>query len=235
MSLCVGSIALTVFFYFGFGRITMVSDMKKMLPEDDPAVVTFDEIDEIFGGAKFVMIILNMGEVFTNKALHEIDRLTLDLEDVNEVSSVSSITNVEEVRGVEDGIEVAEIIEEIPGSESELLKLRHRVLSDDDYAGQIVSKNGKIALVLIQMIPNADEERVIRDIKETIGKLGLNKKAYLIGEGIFSQEINRVSSGDMAKLIPLVILVMIVILYFSFRNIEYSGESYHPFRGKVST
>ncbi len=213
-------IALTVFFYFGFGRITMVSDMKKMLPEDDPAVVTFDEIDEIFGGAKFVMIILNMGEVFTNKALHEIDRLTLDLEDVNEVSSVSSITNIEEVRGVEDGIEVAEIIEEIPSSESELQKLRHRVLSDDDYAGQIVSKNGKIALVLVQMIPNADEERVIRDIKETIGKLGLDNKAYLIGEGIFSQEINRVSSGDMAKLIPLVILVMIVILYLSFRNIR---------------
>ncbi len=170
---------LTVFFYFGISRVTMVSDMKKMLPEDDPAVAAFDEVDETFGGAEFVMIILDMGEIFTADALQEIDRLTLDLEEVNEVSSVSSITNIEEIRGVEDGIEVVEIIEEIPATESELQQLRHRVLSDDDLAGQIVSKNGRIALILVQMVPNADEERVIHDIKETIGKLGLDKKAYL--------------------------------------------------------
>ncbi len=92
-------IALTVYFYFGISRVTMATEFSEMLPEDDPAVDAFDEVDETFGGTAFVMIILDMGEVFTGKALHEIDRLTLDLEEVNEVSSVTSITNVEEVRG----------------------------------------------------------------------------------------------------------------------------------------
>ena len=214
------TLLLTVFFYFGLTRIDVVTDEKSMLPEGDPVVAAFDEVDETFGGAEFAMVILDMGEVFDTEALHEIDRLTLDLERVKGVSSVMSITNIEEIRGVEDGIEVVELIEEIPTDESELRRLKNRVLSDDDYAGQIVSQNGKIALVLIQLLPNVDEESLIHDIKEVIQKLGLDEKAYLAGEPVFGEEIDKMVGRDMAKLLPIAILVMIGILYFSFRNIR---------------
>ena len=211
---------LTVFFYFGLAKITIVTDPKTMLPENDPVVATFDEVDETFGGAEFAMVILDMGEVFTVGALQEIEQLTNDLERMKGVNSVWSITNVEEIKGIEGGIEVVELIEEIPTSESELRKLKIRVLSDDDYAGQIVSKNGKIALVLIQLLPNTDRDRFIRDTRKVIQKLGLYRKAHLTGEPVIGTEIGKMVRGDMSKLLPLAILVMIAILYFSFRNIR---------------
>ncbi|MCK5198748.1 MAG: MMPL family transporter, partial [Spirochaetales bacterium] len=214
------TILLTVFFYFGFSRVTMANEIRDMLPENDPQVLAFDEIDETFGGASFIMIILDMGDVFTNRSLHEIESLTLELEEVNQVSSVTSITNVEEIRGVEDGIEVMEIIEEIPTGGAELQRLKERVLSDDDYAGQIVSENGQIALVIVQMTFNADKDAVIHSVKETIGRLGLDEKVHIAGEEIMSEEISRISGGDMSKLLPLALLVMIAVLYFSFRNIR---------------
>ena len=214
------TLLLTVFFYFGLTKIDVVTDDKSMLPEGDPVVAAFDEVDETFGGAEFAMVILDMGEVFDVEALREIDRLTLSLERVKGGNSVWSITNVEEIKGVEGGIEVVELIEEIPDSEAELQKLKNRVLSDDDYAGQIVSKNGKIALVLIQLLPNVDEESLIHDIKEVIQKLGLDEKAYLAGEPVFGEEIDKMVGRDMAKLLPIAILVMIAILFFSFRNIR---------------
>ena len=213
-------ILLTVFFYFGLAKITIVTDPKTMLPEGDPVVVAFDEVDETFGGAEFAMVILDMGEVFTTNSLQEIDRLTLSLERVKGVSSVWSITNMEEIRGVEGGIEVKELIEEIPTSEAELQKLKNRVLSDDDYAGQIVSRNGKIALVLIQLLPNVDRNNLIHDIKEIVQKLGLDEKAYLTGEPVMGLEIDKMVTQDMAKLLPISILVMIAILFFSFHNIR---------------
>ena len=73
-------VLLTVFFYFGLTKLDVVTDNKSMLPEGDPVVTAFDEVAETFGAAEFVMIILDMGEVFTAGALHEIDRLTLYLE-----------------------------------------------------------------------------------------------------------------------------------------------------------
>jgi len=213
-------ILLTVFFYFGLTKINVVTEMEEMFLEGDPVIAAFDEVDETFGGAEFVMILLDMGDVFTAGALHEIDRLTLDLERVRGVNSVWSITNIEEIRGVEDGIEVAELIEEIPSSEAELQNLKNRVLSDDDYAGQIVSKNGKIALVLVQLMPNTDKESVFHDIKEVVQKLGLDEKVYLTGESVMDVEVDKIVSRDMAKLLPIAILVMIVMLYLSFRNIR---------------
>ncbi|MDA3938537.1 MAG: MMPL family transporter [Spirochaetia bacterium] len=214
------TIFLTVFFYIGFSKVTMANEIRDMLPENDPRVLAFDEIDQTFGGASFIMIILDMGEVFNNRSLNEIERLTLELEEVNQVNSVTSITNVEEIRGVEEGIEVAEIIEDIPTNEAELRQLKDRVLSDDDYAGQIVSKNGAIALIIVQMTSNADKDAVINNVKETIGRLGLDEKVHITGEDIMNREVNRMSSDDMSKLLPLALLVIIAVLFLSFRNIR---------------
>lgn len=135
------TILLTVFFYFGLSKLDMVGDFEAMLPDDLPAKITYDEVDAIFGGAKDAMIVLDMENIFTTASLHKIDRLTLDLEKIKGVNSVISITNVEEIRGIENGIVVVELIEEIPDSKAELLELKNRVLSDDDYAGQIVPAN----------------------------------------------------------------------------------------------
>lgn len=213
-------ILLTVFFCFGLTKIYMVTDPKEMLPEGHPVVAVYDEVNETFGGVEFVMVIMDMGEVFTNSALHEIDQLTSDLERVKGVNSVMSITNIEEIKGVEGGIEVVELIEEIPGTKGELQKLKNRVLSDNDYAGQIVSKNGEIALVLVQLMPNVDRERLISDVKEVVQKLELDEKAYLTGKLVGENEAGKMAARNMRKLLPLAILVMIAILFLSFRNIR---------------
>ena len=214
------TILVTVFFYFGLSKLDMVGDMEEVLPDDLPAKIIFDEVDATFGGAKYAMIVMDMGNVFTSASLHKIERLTLDLEKIKGVNSVISITNVEEIRGIEDGIEVVELIEEIPDSESALLELKNRVLSDDDYAGQIVSENGKIALIMVQLLPNQDDDTIIGDIKDIVHKLGLDNNTHLTGEPIMDKEVDNLIAGDMAKLLPIVILVMIAILYLSFRSIR---------------
>ena len=79
------TLVLTGIFFYGLRKIEMATDDKSMLPDDDPRIEAFDELDETFGGTDFVLIILDMGEVFSAGALHEIDRLTLDLERVKGV------------------------------------------------------------------------------------------------------------------------------------------------------
>ena len=214
------TILITVFLYFGLSKLDMVGDIESMLPDDLPAKITYDEVDAAFGGAKYAMIVLDMENIFTTTSLHKIDRLTLGLEKIKGVNSVISITNIEEIRGIEDGIEVVELIEDIPDSEAGLLELKNRVLSDDDYAGQIVSENGKIALIIIQLVPDQDDNAIIRDIKDIVHKLGLDNKAHLTGEAVMDKEVDNLVAGDMAKLLPIAMLVMIAILYFSFRNIR---------------
>jgi predicted RND superfamily exporter protein len=213
-------VLLTVFFYYGLTKITVNTDDKDILPQDDPKVIAFYEADSTFGGAEFVLVILDMDEVFTTKALQEIDDLTLNLEMIKGVNSVMSITNIEEIKGIKDGIEVVELIEDIPYKKAELLKLKKRVLSDDNYAGRIVSENGKIALVMVQLLPNSDTERIVDDVREVIHKHGIEDKVHLSGEPMFDYEMDKILVEDMSKLIPIAMLVMIFILYFSFRSVR---------------
>jgi predicted RND superfamily exporter protein len=213
-------VLLTVFFYYGLTKITVNTDDKDILPQDDPKVIAFYEADSTFGGAEFVLVILDMDEVFTTKALQEIDDLTLCLEKLKGVNSVMSITNIEEIKGIKDGIEVVELIEDIPYKKAELLKLKKRVLSDDNYAGRIVSENGKIALVMVQLLPNSDTERIVDDVREVIHKHGIEDKVHLSGEPMFDYEMDKILVEDMSKLIPIAMLVMIFILYFSFRSVR---------------
>ncbi len=213
-------VLLTVFFYYGLTKITVNTDDKDILPQDDPKVIAFYEADSTFGGAEFVLVILDMDEVFTTKALQEIDDLTLCLEKLKGVNSVMSITNIEEIKGIKDGIEVVELIEDIPYTKAELLKLKKRVLSDDNYAGRIVSENGKIALVMVQLLPNSDTERIVDDVREVIHKHGIEDKVHLSGEPMFDYEMDKILVEDMSKLIPIAMLVMIFILYFSFRSVR---------------
>jgi len=219
-SIIVAIVLLTIFFYSGLNKLEVSGDVKSMLSKDDPARIAYDQVDETFGGAKYAMIVMDMGEVFSARSLREIDQLTLELEKVKGVNSVLSITKVEEIRGVEGGIEVVELIADIPDSEAELRKIKKRVLSDDDYAGQIVSENGKIALIMVQLLPQADEEKVITNIKAVLHKLDLDEKAYLTGDAVLDTEVDNIISRDMSKLLPLAMLVMIGILYFSFRNLR---------------
>ncbi|MCK5242657.1 RND family transporter [bacterium] len=217
-TIIVAIVLLTSFFYFGLNKLEVSSDVESMIPENDPAKAVYDQVDETFGGAKFAMVVMDLGEVFSAGSLREIDQLTLELEKVKGVNSVRSITNVEEIRGVEGGIEVVELIGQIPESEAELRELQKRVLSNDDYVGQIVSENGRIALIMVQILPNADVVEVISNLKEEVNKPGLEHKTYLTGEAVLDIEMDTMLSKDMAKLLPLAMLVMTGILYFSFRN-----------------
>ena len=213
-------VLLTAFFYNGLTKITVNTDDNDMLPQDDPKLIAYNKADSTFGGAEFILVILDMGEVFTSKALQELDDVTLALEKLKGVNSVMSITNIEEIRGIEDGIEIVELIEEIPNEKAELLKLKKKILSNDDYAGRIVSENGEVALVMVQILPNSDIERIIDDVREVIYKHGFEDKVYLSGEPLFDSEMNKMVTDDMSKLIPIAMLLMIFILYFSFRSIR---------------
>jgi len=45
-------IALTSIFFYGLAKVSIVTDVEKMLPEGDPRVTTFNEVDETFGGGR---------------------------------------------------------------------------------------------------------------------------------------------------------------------------------------
>ncbi|MCK4543674.1 MAG: MMPL family transporter, partial [Spirochaetales bacterium] len=213
------TLVLTGLFFYGLTKVRIVTDVGKMLPEENPKIIAFNEVDETFGGAEFIMVALESGNIFTYDVLSDIDYLTNELEKIKGISSIRSIINVEEIKGVEDGIEVVDLIEEIPSSEEGLKQLRNRILSDEEYAGNIVSKDGKVAAIVIQLQANANKSQVVHKIDEVIQNADLEEKIYFMGTPIMEDYIRSNIRDDMKRLIPIVIFVVVIVLFLSFQNL----------------
>ncbi|MCK5044053.1 MMPL family transporter, partial [Candidatus Pacearchaeota archaeon] len=214
------TLLLTCFFFYGLTKVEVSADVKDMLPADDKRVMTFEEVDKKFGGADFIMLALETEDIFTYQTLKSVDNLTREIGELEWVSSVRSITNTGEIKGVEYGLEVLELIDEIPDDVEELKKLKNRILSNKNAVGVTVSEDGRVAVIVIQMQPDSNGKEALQELDEVLAKSDYDGTIHQIGLPVMEKYVGTAVREDMKLLIPFVVLVVILVLFLSFRNLR---------------
>ena len=220
------SAIISIFMVIGFHKLRVESDISKWLKQDSPEIQSLKYISEIFGGTDLAMVAIETENVFTYPVLQVLAELQKSYETVEGVSGVTSLMNIVDIRGTESGIEVSTLIDKfnIPETPDSLKKLRNYVLSRDIYSGKIVSTDGRIALFLIKLKRDVEKPAVadkIRNITEKILKDSrLSVKVYYSGSPMLIKEINKYILGDMKRLVPFVIVVVLVVLFLGMRTWE---------------
>ena len=95
--LLVGIVLLTAFFSYQLTKLTIDSDILHYLPEDDPVVITFQEVGTMFGGNSLAMVALETDNVFNPQTLARIDTITMRFNELPGISQVISLTDSREV------------------------------------------------------------------------------------------------------------------------------------------
>lgn len=214
-------VLLTVVFGFYAGRVGITTDIKSFFPEDHPQVISYDEINEKFGGADRIMVALTTSDVFSLTSLSTIEQLTHELEQTSGVTNVRSLTTIDEIAGSEWGIDVIPLIGEIPTEQQELAALRERVLKDDMYVGTIVSSDGTGALHVVEVDPGSSAVEVALSIQELLESIDVpGGQLYLTGTPVLNAVLADSMQADLMKLFPIVLLLVAVILFLYFRNLR---------------
>ncbi len=215
-------ILLTLFFAYQFKYIKVNSDIISYLRQDDPDVQLFNRIGEEYAGTSIAMVGVEASDVFNYQTLNVINQLTEKIRQVNGVATVMSLTDVLDIRSVEGGLEVGRLIDKnnIPSDPQELKRIREYALSKDMYNGRIVSPDGKITLIIARLNQDADKQAVAQEIKSIAQKEAGNYKLYFSGLPMQMLEVNDIIIHDMLYLVPVVVLMLIIMLYFSFRTVR---------------
>ncbi|MDI3280811.1 MAG: MMPL family transporter [Bacillota bacterium] len=214
-----GVVALiTVAAAFGAARIRVVTDIREFFPQGDPLVATYREVDEKFGGMEYIMVALAAKDVFAPETLQKLDQLTRALQEVPGVRSVRSLTNIEEIRGAEGAIEVAPLVEELPRTPEEIEAFRRRVLSDDFYAGNFVSAQGRTALVMVQVAEGADPVEVSAAVRRVAQEFEGPERVALAGSPTLNELLTKAIYQDLRRLFPLSAALVSLVLYLAFRT-----------------
>ena len=209
---------LTIFFAYSIKDIKVDPDITSSLPKNIPAKLLYDKMNKIFPSRDFVLIAYETDSLFTPKSIADIFKLTKYLEKIPSVYSVMSPTNIKVIKGSEEGLEVKEILAKPPTNAAEVSAYKHILFHSDFPTENIISKDGRMAGVMVFLKNNIKPEDASKEILNYVNNQKFNGKNFVTGKPVLTLYLGRGMARDMGLLFPLVLLLIIVILWLSFKN-----------------
>jgi predicted RND superfamily exporter protein len=221
---------ITVFFALQLPHASLDNNNMRFVPEDDEARVISQYIDDTFGSSLFVLVGLERryGTVFDGEFIRRIrDYIDRIEQDVEIIGTINSMVSSDYIAGEGDAIVVEKLVpRDFSGSGEETAELKRRLLSWDMYRRSLISDDFTATQILVTLDISSDDagkpEVVdsfikIRDIARDMFD-GM-ADVYVTGLPVISATINEAVRADLVLMVPLVIVVVLLALFFSFRRI----------------
>ncbi len=216
------TILATVFFAYFIKDLRINSDILSYLPQDDPLVVLFNEVGDTFGGNSLAMVALESDDAFSHTNLTRVNEITRQFKELDEISHVMSLTDILDIKKTAWGLEIGKLIDKnnIPEDSEELKRLRNYTLSKDMYRGNLVSDDGHITVIIARLKEDTDKIAVGHLMREIVEGTDGDQKIYYGGIPFQMIFLTDIIQSDLEKLIPLVIILVMAILFISFRSLR---------------
>lgn len=215
------TIILLTFVAVYFARdVTMTTDIKDFFPEDDPRVMTYNQVEETFGSGEYIMVALETDDLFNQRTLENIDQLSREFESLQGVSSVQSLTAIDEIKGVDGDLKIESLVAEIPDDEEGLERLKEDILSDEMYGGYIVSEDSQATLIISEISPDYDSLVTAEEIGQIVDQYNGSERIYLTGTPVLNNVLAESMQSDLKFLVPLVLVIIGLILWFVFKSLR---------------
>ena len=226
----VGVIALiTVFFALQLPKVEMENNNINLLPKENQARINLNYVDDTFGGQAVILVGLERPfcSVFEEGFLARVREFVYAVEGMELVKSIDSIISTQYITGIDDSIIVTDLVpEDFAGTPEEIAELRLRIASWDLYQGFLISENFSATQVLITLNVRAEDvstpmvSQTLLDIRNLAGNIFTSEETvYFTGLPVINDLINAASINDIVFLIPFVIIVVLLMLFISFRRL----------------
>jgi predicted RND superfamily exporter protein len=219
---------VTVFFAFNLRNAQFDNNNIRFIPENDESRVTARYIDDTFGSSSFVLVGLEQknGTVFDPEFLKAIREYVRRVEAIDIVGEVNSIVTSDYITAEDDAIVVKKLLDEdFSGTNEEIAELKKRLLSWDFYMKSLISEDFAATQILVPLDVDSEDtgkqemvEQYMRVREIAHEMFDARANVYVTGLPIISATISEAMSKDLIVLIPLVVIVVLAVLFFSFRR-----------------
>ncbi|MBC8292794.1 MAG: MMPL family transporter [Proteobacteria bacterium] len=218
----------TLFLALQLPGLRLEPDTEAYVPDDHPVRTFWQQAEDDFGLGRNILVALEAdGErgVFTPGIIGAIARLTDRLQALPSVEegAVTSISTVDVIEGTEAGLEVEPLFEQAPSTQAEVDRLRERVFRNPVLLDRLVSRDGAVAMILVKSFHGhgTDPLEVWEQVEEILADTRIPGARLLpAGTVVIEHTYGRQMSQDLARLVPLALLAVLVVLFFCFRTIS---------------
>ena len=221
-------LGITFFFALQLPRIRFDNNNFRFIPESDPARIADTEMAKIFGDSVPLLIGIQrkystvVDREFLEK-MQELDKRLLALPLVKNVVSLTTTTHIE---AAGDSIATEKLIpEHLTGSPEELKAIIERIRSLDTYNRSLVSDDLKATQTIIFLNVKQEESGLPETVAVCRAVMRMAEEwncpdsvTYVTGAPVFSEIVNEATGHDLMLLVPIVVVVVAGVLFFSFRR-----------------
>jgi predicted RND superfamily exporter protein len=224
-----GLIALiTLFFAVQLPNARMDNNIIAFLPGDIEEQVIARHFEAEYGDEIMVMVGLERpyGTVFDRAFLSRIRDFTEEAETIELVKDAESIMSTQYISSDSESIIVTGLVDDtFSGTEEEIAELKRRLASWDLYQGSLVSKDHSATQIVVTLNAASGESGNpevaaalvrIRDLAKEMFAGFAN--VYTAGQPVVSATLTESAFADLSFLVPLVLVVLLTVLVFSFRR-----------------
>jgi len=213
----------------GLTKLTFNPDLETYFPEGHPAVIRYNEIDDMFIPTDNLIIAVhsNEGTLFNGDSLKVIEELTKKSWTIPYSVRVDSLTNYSYVKSVNDDLIVEPFIEEAEKKSIEFIERRKDLVASEDIIYKsLISEDKKTSVVSIIVDPpgpnkedqNSELINYILGFIEPIKEGNENLDIRLLGNPYLDYISPRIVKAEMPVVMPLMLLLIFFIVFLMIRS-----------------
>lgn len=214
-------ICISILFGLLLPRVHFEAEMQDMVPGGDPVIQDLEEAVEVFGSQDVLMIAVKSDNIFELETLKKIDELSEKLSELDSVEGVTSPFNVDLIESSDFLIEISPIVDRVPQDANDVEEFKERLLGSR-MGESLVTEEGSAALILVTVEPNVTGttrgNRLTEEILTIVEEKQGPESIYVVGDAVSGHYAMKSMNQDLLFLLPLVSLVVMVVLYLSFRS-----------------
>jgi len=221
----VGTILLSVmFFYYMSQNSEMETDLDKYMPQDHPAFVYSDQAEEWFGiNDGIIVAIENKNGIYNTATIDTLKRLTKALQKMDEIvkADVTSLYTADNIVGDEEGMDVKAFFKRVPKTEEKLKELQQNVRNNEMVYGRLVSTDETVTVIIAEIRDDVFTQEFYNEILELVAASQTDDiTIHVAGRPIVEGTMALLGPADMKRMVPIVLLVITIVLYFMLRSVR---------------
>ncbi|MFK5854881.1 MAG: MMPL family transporter [Bacteroidota bacterium] len=221
----VGTILLSVVFFYYMGQNSkMETNLDKYMPQDHPAFIYSDQAEEWFGiNDGIIVAIENKNGIYNTATIDTLKQLTKVLQKMDEIvkSDVTSLYTADNIVGDEYGMDVKSFFKRVPKTEKKLKELQQNVKNNEMVYGRLVSTDETVTVVIAEIRDDVFTQEFYNEILEMADSFETDDiKIHVAGRPIVEGTMALLGPADMKRMVPIVLLVITIVLYFMLRSIR---------------
>ncbi len=200
--------------------IRIETDIGGLIPDKMASKVNTEKLEEMFGGTDMIMIIIEKDNILEKSVLERIRGIDEGFSSLPVIERRISLFSLKDIKGVDGSMMVNPALPFIPEDEESMINLKELLMNNELVYGTVVSKDFRYAAIIGTVRKETDNKELLRAVKEVVELNPGPGEVYYGGYPVVGESITANIIKDLKYLLPMAIILMLLILSFSFRDFK---------------